>query len=113
MPIKKINTLVESYLSNITSTRKNRLPTSERSVLLEEICTFLFDKKDFKKILGQTKIFTVKEIRDIYSLSKKAKNPPAYFWKLLRNKQQNIAKHIAEEYRFQKMAQKDIHDGLY
>ena len=75
---------------------RNR-PTSERAHLIQTICDTLFDNTHFKKILGQTRQFTVTEIRDIFNQAKAWQvNPKALFWKLVRQKQQIIKIQIDE-----------------
>ena len=76
---------INSFLEN----KKN--PTSERAHLIQVVCDTLFDDKDFKKILGQTKQLTVEEIRTMFEQAKNwQQNPQALFWKLLREKQKEI-----------------------
>ena len=72
-------------------------PTSERAHLIQTVCNTLFDDTHFKKILGQTRQFTVEEIRDVFNQAKSwPVNPKALFWKLVREKQQTIKAQIAE-----------------
>ena len=66
---------------------------SQRGALIQEVSSVFFSGKDFKKILGQTKEFTIQEIREMYNSAKSwKKNPPALFWKLIREKQEEIKK---------------------
>ena len=68
-----------------------RGPNSERAHIIDLICTEIFTKKDFKKILGQTKEFTILELRGIFDESRSwEKNPAALCWKLIRQKQKEI-----------------------
>ena len=72
-------------------------PTSERAHLIQTICNSLFDDKAFKKILGQTKQFTIKELRIIFEEAKGWQvNPQALFWKLVREKQEAIQTQLME-----------------
>ncbi len=74
------------HIPSFLKDKKN--PTSERAHVIQTICDTLFDDTQFKKILGQTRQFTVSEIRSIFDQSKGwEKNPQALFWKLLREKQ--------------------------
>ena len=75
--------------------KKGGRPTSERAHLVQMVCDTLFDDKHFKKILGQTKQFTVQEIRAVFEQAKSWQvNPQALFWKLIREKQQEIKQQI-------------------
>ena len=72
-------------------------PTSERAHLIQLVCDVLFDNTHFKKILGQTSQFTVEEIRDIFNQAKSWEvNPKALFWKLVREKQQEIKTQLTQ-----------------
>ena len=85
-----LNTGIAKFLKN----KKN--PTSKRAHLIQQVCDTLFDETHFKKILGQTKDFTVDEIQDIFNQAKQwNKNPPALFWKLVKEKQKDIKKQIS------------------
>lgn len=71
------------------------MPSSERACMIQIICEELFTQRDFTKILGQTKDMTISEIRGIYDASKSWNvNPPALFWKLLKEKNKEIKKTI-------------------
>ncbi len=73
-------------------------PTSSRAHLIQQICDSLFDGEDFKKILGQTKEFTNEEIRNIFDTSYSwKKNPQALFWKLVREKQEEVRNTLQEK----------------
>ena len=81
---------IESFLQN----KKN--PTSQRAHLIQHICDTLFDDTHFKKILGQTKQFTVSELHAIFDEARSwNKNPQALFWKLIREKQAAIRDQIS------------------
>ena len=83
---------IERFMDN-----GQRRPTSERAHLIQTVCDTLFDDTHFKKILGQTHQFTVEEIRDIFNQAKSWQvNPKALFWKLIREKQQEIKTQLAE-----------------
>ena len=72
-------------------------PTSQRSHLIQQVCDTLFDDTYFKRILGQTKKFTVGEIRAIYDEARSWDvNPQALFWKLVREKQNMIKEQLSE-----------------
>ncbi|MCY4577276.1 MAG: hypothetical protein OXB96_02520 [Candidatus Kaiserbacteria bacterium] len=87
-----LNRHIQQFMTN----SRNR-PTSERAHLIQTVCDTLFDDTHFKKILGQTKQFTVEEIRDIFTQAKSWQvNPKALFWKLIREKQQEIKTQIAK-----------------
>ena len=80
---------INAFLKN----KKN--PTSQRAHLIQQICDTLFDDTHFKKIFGQTRQFTVTEIREVFDQAKAWKtNPQALFWKLIREKQKDIRKQI-------------------
>ncbi len=73
-------------------------PTSERSYLIQNICDDLFSNKDFIKLLGQTKLLTLNEIGEIYTKSKNWEtNPQALFWKLLKEKNEEIKKELKKD----------------
>ena len=81
---------VGNYLDDYTSGKK-RGPTSQRAYLIQQICDDIFDDNQFAKLLGQTKLLTANEIRDIYDQAKAWKtNPQALFWKLLKEKNAEI-----------------------
>ena len=91
IPMDSLSAHIQRFLKN------DKRPTSERAHLIQTICDTLFDDKHFKKILGQTKQFTTQEIRSIFEEAKGWQtNPQALFWKLIREKQQNIKQQIAE-----------------
>ena len=78
-----------------TFLNKGKRPTSERAYLIQSICDTLFDDSDFKKILGQTRQFTTEEIRHLFDQARSWKvNPQAFFWKLIREKQEEIKQQI-------------------
>jgi len=84
---------LDEHIAKYLKDKKN--PTSERSYIIQYICDSLFDDTHFKKILGQTKQFTTEEIREIFSQAKNwDKNPQALFWKLVREKQNDIKKQL-------------------
>lgn len=86
-----LSTHIQQFLKN------DKHPTSERAHLIQTICDTLFDNKSFKKILGQTKQFTVREIRETFDEAKAWQtNPQALFWKLVREKQQEIKNQLTE-----------------
>ena len=92
---------LEKYLDKYLFSEKKR-PTSERSHLIQLLCDDIFTNSDFQKLLGQTKQLTAGEIRSIYDEAKSWKtNPQALFWKLLKEKKEEIQKKIKE-------AEKDI-----
>ena len=83
---------IDSFLKN----KKN--PTSERAYIIQKICDHLFDDKQFKKILGQTKQFTVTELKDIFDQAKSwEKNPSALFWKLVKEKKEKIQEDLKKD----------------
>lgn len=83
--MRSIGDDLQSFLTN----KKN--PTSERAHLIQTICDTLFSDKEFKKVLGQTKQFTVDEIRDIFDQARSWQvNPRALFWKLVKEKREAI-----------------------
>lgn len=85
-----------SHIERFMVSDKQR-PTSERAHLIQTVCDTLFDDTHFKKILGQTRQFTVEEIRDIFNQAKSWDvNPKALFWKLVREKRQAIKTQLAE-----------------
>ena len=85
-----------NHLRTFLKNKKN--PTSERAHLVQQICDTLFDQSHFKKILGQTRQFTVAEIRHIFGEAKNwEKNPQALFWKLVREKREAVRKQLAKE----------------
>ena len=89
--MKTLDSHIEKFL------KKGNRPTSERAHLIQTICDTLFDDTHFKKILGQTRQCTVHEIRDMFTQAKSWHvNPGALFWKLVREKQQEIKKQIDE-----------------
>ena len=89
-------------------------PNSRRAYVLKQICDAFFAPKDFKKILGQTKSLTIQEIEDIYHRAKSfEKNPPALFWKLLREKNLDIKNKLMEESKVLKNMERDAADGFY
>lgn len=82
---------IQTFLKN----KKN--PTSQRAHLVQTICDTLFSDKDFKKILGQTRQFTIDEIRDIFDQARSWNvNPGALFWKLVREKQGSIKQQLEQ-----------------
>ena len=86
-----LNESIDSFLKH----RKN--PTSERAYFIQLICDTFFDDTYFKKILGQTRQFTVSEIRLIFEEAKSWQvNPQALFWKLVREKQKEVRKQISD-----------------
>ena len=86
-----LNTHIQRFFKN------EKRPTSERAHLIQTICDTFFDDKHFKKILGQTKQFTTKELRTVFEQAKAWKvNPKALFWKLVREKQEEIKTQITE-----------------
>ncbi len=92
---------------------EKKKPSSERAYFLQKICENIFaDQKQFKKILGATKLFTVDEIRDIYDKAYSWKtNPPALFWKLLKEKNEEIKKEMKEEEKLGKDLEKENFDS--
>ena len=91
MSMKSMKENIDKHLKQ----RKN--PTSARAYLIQQICDQMFSDKEFKKILFQTGKFTVREIREIYDQARSWQvNPPALFWKLVRQKQVEIKKQIEE-----------------
>ena len=85
-----------NHIERFMVSDQNR-PTSERAYLIQMVCDTLFDDTHFKKILGQTHQFTVEEIRNIFNQAKSWDvNPKALFWKLVREKQQEIKAQLAE-----------------
>lgn len=84
---------MKNHLDKYLKNKKN--PTSERAHLIQTICDSLFDDKSFGKILGQTKEFTVEEIRNIYDEAKGWQtNPKALFLKLVKEKRESIKKEL-------------------
>ena len=84
--MKSIQSAVRSYLNNT-----GKKPSSERAYTIQIICEDMFTQKHFERILGQTKEMTVSEIREIYDTAKSWKtNPPALFWKLVKEKRSQI-----------------------
>ena len=82
------------HIGTFLKNKKN--PTSERAHLIQQICDTLFDDSHFTKILGQTRQCTVSEIRDMFTEAKNwEKNPRALFWKLVREKREDIRKQLA------------------
>ena len=87
--MKPIGERIQTFLG----TKKN--PSSQRAHLIQQICDTLFDDTQFKKLLGQTRQCTTQEIRDIFDTAKAwKKNPQALFWKLVREKQEEIKTQI-------------------
>ncbi|MDE0243344.1 MAG: hypothetical protein OYG31_01370 [Candidatus Kaiserbacteria bacterium] len=87
--MRSLGDSLQTFLEN----KKN--PTSQRAHLVQTICDTLFSDKDFKKILGQTRQFTVDEIRDIFDQARSWNvNPKALFWKLVREKQRTIKEQL-------------------
>jgi len=85
-----------SQLSDRFNAGNTKAPTSERAVVVQEVIDDLgFEQKDFKKLLFFLKDFTYYEIRSIKDVSAKfEKNPRALFWKLAREKRDEIVKEI-------------------
>ena len=82
---------INSFLKN------SKRPTSQRAHTVQRICDTLFDDREFKKILGQTRQFTVPEINEIFDRAKSWEtNPRALFWKLVREKQEEIKQQLKE-----------------
>lgn len=69
-----------------------RGPNSERAYWLQTVIDELgFDQADFRKLMGQTRTLTVREVEDIFLKAKQwQKNPRALFWKLLKEKRLEI-----------------------
>lgn len=89
--MKDLNTEMARFLKE----KKN--PTSERAHTIQMVCDTFFSDKDFKKILMQTKNFTVEEIQQIFGQAKAwEKNPPALFWKLVGEKRTEIQQQLKE-----------------
>lgn len=77
---------------------KKKNPTSERAHIIQTICDSLFTQKEFPKLLGQTKLLTTNEIRDIFEEAKAWNvNPQALFWKLLKEKRLAIQQKMKED----------------
>ena len=88
--MRGIKSLIQSYTN-----KKEKGATSERAVLIQQICDVLFDDGAFKKILGQTHQLTIDEIREIFESAYRWKvNPQALFWKLLKEKNAEIKKSL-------------------
>ena len=88
-----LNNHIHRFLKN-----KKRGPTSQRAHIIQTVCDTLFDDKHFRKILGQTRQFTAEEIRNIFDEAKAWQiNPQALFWKLVREKQEQIRTQISEK----------------
>lgn len=91
-------TIMRSLGDNLKTFLDNKKnPTSERAHMIQTICDTLFSDKDFKKLLGQTKLFTTTEIRAIFDEARAWKtNPQALFWKLVREKQDAVKKQLQQ-----------------
>jgi len=94
---KHISSLLPTAMNRKRSDGK-KAATSSRSALIQEICDEILSQKDFEKVLYQTGKFTVNEIREIYTAAKNwRKNPPALFWKLIREKQEEIKNQLKDD----------------
>ena len=85
--MKRLKHAISSYFSD-----EKKKPSSERAYIIQTICDDFFTQKDFQKVLMQTSEMTLDEIREIYDKAKSWKtNPPALFWKLVKEKRSDIA----------------------
>jgi hypothetical protein len=98
--IKRIGDNFEKYSVEEADPKKHKV------FWWEQICKHYYpeewaDPKQknlaFKRVLGQTSKFTLGEIRSIFERSMRwRKNPPALFWKLVREKQAEIRRQIGK-----------------
>ncbi|MDD9868102.1 MAG: hypothetical protein OXU73_02125 [Candidatus Campbellbacteria bacterium] len=94
---KHISSLLPTAMNRKRSDDK-KAATSSRAALVQEICDDMLSQNDFEKVLYQTGKFTVDEIREIYHTSKNwKKNPPALFWKLIREKREEIKNQLKDD----------------
>lgn len=99
--VNRIGTQFENFERAAVRTEKD-----SKKFWWGQICRHLFSEEwedsrnknlIFKKILGQTHNFTLGEIRSIFEKAVRwRKNPPALFWKLVREKQAEIRKQITK-----------------
>ena len=103
---------IHKSISRFIRGEKKR-PSSERAYFLQKVCdNILGDQKYFKKILGVTKLMTIDEIREIYDTAYGwKKNPPALFWKLIKEKNIAIKKEVENEEKLEKDMEKESFDS--